>query len=103
MSIARNMGKNTSKNLTAKYRSLLIMLKNLLSIHLKKIQGLKRAIKKRAEATGHLTGNKIADKITRPSKFSPKNNSETNEKEILIERFISPEKKLLMNQDKNIL
>ena len=35
------------------------------------------------EATGDLGGNKIADKITRVSKTYPKNNSETNEQEIL--------------------
>ena len=34
---------------------------------------------KTAEATGDLIGNKIADKITRVSKTSPQNNSETNE------------------------
>ena len=40
------------------------------------------------EATGDLTGNKIADKITRASKTSPQNNLETNE-EILTEKYIS--------------
>ena len=35
--------------------------------------------------------NKIADKITRVLKTSSKTNSETNEKEILRERCISPE------------
>ena len=38
-------------------------------------------IQKTAEATGDLIGNKIADRITKVSKISPKNNSETNEKE----------------------
>ena len=49
-----------------------------------------------AEATTDLIGNKIADtvvnsynKITKASKSSPQNNSETVE----IERYISPEKK----------
>ena len=52
--------------------------------------GSKRAIKKTAEATDDLIGNKIADKI---SKTSPQKNSETvtNEEEILKERYISPE------------
>ena len=36
-------------------------------------------------------GNKIADKILRVSKSSKQNNSETNEEEILRERYISPE------------
>ena len=48
-------------------------------------------IRKTTEATGDLIGNKIADKITRASKTSPKNNLETNEEEILRERYISPE------------
>ena len=46
----------------------------------------KRAIQKTVETTGDFTGNKIADKITRVSKTYPKNNSETNEKEILREK-----------------
>ena len=46
---------------------------------------------KTAETTGDLIGNKIADRITKISKTSPKNNSETNEEEILRERYISPE------------
>ena len=49
-------------------------------------------IRKTTEATGDLIGNKIADKITRASKTSPKNNSETNEEEILRERYISQDK-----------
>ena len=47
--------------------------------------------KKTAEATSDLIGNKIADKITRVSEISPKINSETNEEEILREKYISPE------------
>ena len=37
--------------------------------------------------TGHSVGNKIADKITG---VSSQNNSETNEEEILRERYIPP-------------
>ena len=52
----------------------------------------KRVIQKTAEATGHLIGNKIADKVTKASKTaSPKNNSQTNEEEILKERYTSLE------------
>ena len=51
----------------------------------------KRAIQKTAEVTCDLIGNKIADKITRVSKTSPKNNSEANEEETLRKKFISPE------------
>ena len=55
------------------------------------------------EATSDLIGNKIADKITsvqitRVSKTPPKNNSETNEEEILREKYRWTElrKKILM-------
>ena len=41
-------------------------------------------IPKKSEATG----NKIADRITKVSKTSQENNSETNEEDILRERFI---------------
>ena len=57
-------------------KSFLIMLNSLLQIQLKQ----------------YLIGNKIADKITRVSKTSPKNNSETNVEEILRERYISPDR-----------
>ena len=43
------------------------------------------------EATGDLIGNKITDGITKVLKTSPKNNSETNEEEILRKRFIASE------------
>ena len=43
------------------------------------------------ESTGDLIGNKIGDKITRVSKTSPKNNSETNEEETRTAKYISPE------------
>ena len=47
-------------------------------------------IQNTTEATVDLIGNKIADRITKVSKTSPKNISETN-KEILREIFILPE------------
>ena len=58
----------------------------------------KGAIQKTAETTGDLIGNEIADRITKVSKASPQNNSETNEEEILRERYTSPknDRKLLM-------
>ena len=52
-----------------------------------------KLLQKTAEPTCDLIGNKIADKITRASKTSPKNNLETNEEEILKEKYISPESK----------
>ena len=58
----------------------------------------KGTIQKTAETTGDLIGNEIADRITKVSKASPQNNSETNEEEILRERYTSPknDRKLLM-------
>ena len=46
-------------------------------------------IQKTAEATGHLINNKIADKFTRVLKTSSHSNSESNEQEILRERYVS--------------
>ena len=53
----------------------------------------KRVIQKKAEATGDVIGNKIADKIIRVSKTSPQNNSKTNEEGTLRERYILPEQR----------
>ena len=47
----------------------------------------KRVIQITVEATSDLIGNKIADKITRASKTSPKDNLETNEEEMLRENI----------------
>ena len=58
----------------------------------------KRVIQETVQSTGDLIGNKIADKITRASKISPKNELETSAEEILREKYISPqlrEKKLM--------
>ena len=74
-------------------KDFLIKLLNLLQMHLKLIQ--KRAIQKTAEATDDLIGNRIADKITKVSRASPQNSSETvtNEvKNIEHEREISKER-----------
>ena len=61
----------------------------------------KRLIQKKAEATGDLVGNKIADKITSASKNSHDEEIQSNEfnNEIPKKRYISPKKdnKLLMN------
>ena len=42
-------------------------------------------------STGDLIGNKIADKITRASKISPKSKLGTSAEEILREKYISPQ------------
>ena len=56
----------------------------------------KRAIQKTAEATSDLIGNEIANKVSKVSKNSQQNNSETvtdeHDKEIPKERYISPKK-----------
>ena len=89
MSFAKNMGRNINKNLNNKYsQKLLGHAKQSAADALK--TSSKRVIRKRAEATGDLIGNKIADKITRVSKTSPQNNLETSE-EILREKHISLE------------
>ena len=56
-------------------------------MHLKLHQ--KERLKKIAEEIGDLIENKIADKFTRASKPTPKNNLETNEEEILRGNYIS--------------
>ena len=88
--MGRNIGKNMSKSLRSKYsQKLLDHVKQSATDALKTAS--KRAIIKKAEETGDLIGNKIADKITKVAKTSPKYNSETKGEEILRERFIPPE------------
>ena len=76
--MSRNIGKNIIKNLSGKYSKTLFD-------HAKQSAGdapktvSKRVIQKIAEATGDLTGNKIAYKITKVSKNSPQNSSKTVE------------------------
>ena len=54
----------------------------------------KRAIQKITEATGDLTGNKIADKITSVSKKSSNNNNDDDiELTTRKKRYISPEER----------
>ena len=66
-------------------------------MHLKPLpkEQFKRIVKKTAEATHDLIGNKIAVKITKALKNSPQNNLETvtNEEEISKERYVSPEQR----------
>ena len=91
LSFARDMGRNIVRNIvSSKYgQKLIYHAKQSATDTLKTAS--KRAIQKTAEATGDLIGHKIADKITRVSKTSPKNNLEINGKELLRERYISPE------------
>ena len=88
--MVKNIDKTISKNLSSKYSQKI--LDNTKQSATDALKGAsKRAIQKTAEATGDLIGNKIADKITRLPKTSPKNNSESNEGEILREKYIQPE------------
>ena len=89
--MGKNIGKNISKNLSSKYRQKCFFdyAKQSATDALK--TSSEKVIQRTAEETGDLIGNKIADKITRVSKTSPKNNSETNEEEMLREKYISPE------------
>ena len=77
------------------------MLDNLVQMQLKLLQN--ERFKKAAEATADLIGNKIADKIKRISKTSPQNNLETNEEEILTERYMSPEQRQKIIDDLRLI
>ena len=88
---ARNMG-NISKNSSSIYSQKLLNHAKQSVTHAIKTAS-KRVIQKTVEATGDLIGNNIADKITRVSKTSTQSNLETNEEEILRERYISPQQR----------
>ena len=95
MSFAENMGKSLSNKYGQK---LLESAKKSPTDAIKTTS--KRAIQKTAEATGDLTGNKSADKITsvskKPSNNNNNNNNNNNEDlEITAhkKRYISPEEK----------
>ena len=99
--MGKNIGTNISKNLSGKYSPRMLAVRQKLFDHAKQFAtdalktSSKRVIKKAAEATGDLIGNKTANKITKLSKKSQQYNSEivTNEhdKEILKEKCVSPE------------
>ena len=94
--MGKNIGKNISKNLSGKFSwKLLDHAKKYATDPLKTYS--KRFIQKTAEATGDLICNKIANRVTKVSRSSPQNNSETitneHDKEITKERYISPEER----------
>ena len=70
-----------------------MMLNNQPHMHLNLFQ--RKNNSRKAEATSYLIGNKITNKITKFSKKSPQNTSETvkRETEIPRERYISPEER----------
>ena len=108
LSFAKNMGKNInkniSKNLSGKYSQKLLDYTKQSATDAFKTTS-KKANQKTAEATGDLIANKIADmvgksydgRITKVSKISQENNSETvankHDKEIHKERYTSPEER----------
>ena len=67
----------------------------------------KIAIQKTTEATGDLIGHKFVNKISKVSKTSPQNNSETitneHDKEIPKERYISPEERQKIIDDLRLI
>ena len=79
------MGRNLSKNFGSTNSQKLIDHAKPSATDVLKTSS-KRFIQKTAEATGDLTGNKIAGKITRVSKTSPQKNLKTDE-EILRENI----------------
>ena len=89
-SIGKNIDNNRNKNLSSKCSHKLLDRAKQPSTGAFKTSSNK-VIQKTVEAIGDSTGNKIADKITRVSKTPPKNNSGTNEEEILTEKYILPE------------
>ena len=85
--MGKNTGKNISKNLSSKYsQKILDPTKQSATDALETAS--KGVIEKAAETTSDLIEKKIADKISGVPNMSPKNNSETNEEEILREKYI---------------
>ena len=102
--MGKNIGKNISKNLKSKYSQKLLDHAKQSATDTFKTSS-KKVIQKTAEAPGDLIGNKIFNavaksydgKITKVSKNSQKNNSETvsneHDKEIPKEKYVSPEER----------
>ena len=94
--MGKNIGKNIRKNLSGKYSQKFLDEAKQSATDVFKTAS-KRSTQKTAEATGDLIGNEIANKITKVSKTSQQNNSETvtseNYKEIPKETYISLEKR----------
>ena len=106
LSFARNRGTDSikvAKNLNNKYGQKLADSTKKSATDAFKIAS-KRAIQKRAEATGDLVGNKIADKIASYSK-KPANEPHSNDvsNEIPKERYISPQERQKIIDDIDII
>ena len=89
-----NIGKNISKILKGKHSQKLLGHAKEFTRDAPKTYS-KRVIQKTAEATSDLIGSKIADRITKVSRSSPQNTSETianeHDKEMPKERYSSSE------------
>ena len=91
--MGKNIGKDWSKNLSDKYdQKLLDHAKQSVTDAIR--TSSKRVIQKTAEGTGDFIDNKIDNRVTKVSKNSKQNNSETvtndHDKEISKERYIFP-------------
>ena len=86
------ISKSISKNVSSKFSQKRIDHAKHFTINEVKATS-KKVIQKTAVAANDLIGNKIVDKTTRVSKTSQKNNSETNEEDILKERYTSSEQR----------
>ena len=107
-SFAKNMGKNTGKNLNYKYSQKLLDHAKQSAIDAHRTTS-KRAIQNTAEAIGDLIGDKIADKVSRTSSLNSletvTNKAENIrlDREILKERYIFPEKRQKMIADLKLI
>ena len=92
---------NINKNFSGKYSQKLLDHAKITETDLVRTFS-KKVIQKKAEATGDLIGNKIANRISKGSKISQQNNSETvtneHDKEIPKDIYLQKkDEKLLMN------
>ena len=86
--MGKNIGKNTIKNLSDKYRQKRINYAKQSATDLFKAAS-RRTIVKTEETPGDLIGNKIANKITKASRTLPQNNSETVKNELdVVEKYL---------------
>ena len=97
--MGKNIGKNISKNLSGKYSPGMLAMRQKLLDYGKKLatDALKTPSKRVIQKTSEVTGDKIANRITKVSKNSQQNNSETvtneHDKEMLKKRYISSEER----------
>ena len=96
------ISKSINKNVSSKFSQKRIAHAKHLTINEVKATS-KRAIQKAAVASNDLIGNKIVDKITRVSKTSQKNNPETNEEDILREKYTSSEQRQKIIDDLRLI